>query len=69
MHLSRKLEANSMYVITLVKKFICTQFQTHRDALGPLKVPNPVSLSVISLHSVTQFWKNQCAGPEPEGAN
>lgn len=59
MLLSRKLGAGYMYVIKLIKKFVCSQFQTHRDELGYLSgllnVPNSVRLSVISLHSVTRL--------------
>lgn len=44
MLLSRKLGAGYMYVIKLIKKFVCSQFQTHRDELGYLSgllnVPN-----------------------------
>lgn len=59
MLLSRKLGAGYMYVIKLIKKFVCSQFQTHLDELGYLSgllnVPNSVRLSVISLHSVTRL--------------
>lgn len=36
MLLSRKLEVKDMCAIKVIKKFVCTQFKTHRDEVGYL---------------------------------